>query len=84
MELIQLLQKMVDAKASDMFVTAGMPVAAKINGELLPIDETPLSGEDSLAIVLAAMNEKQKNEFLRVKECNFAVANEAGRFRVSA
>jgi twitching motility protein PilU len=83
-ELVQLLQKMVDAKASDMFVTAGMPVAAKINGELLPIDETPLSGEDSLAIVLAAMNEKQKNEFLKVKECNFAVANEAGRFRVSA
>jgi len=75
---------MVDAKASDMFVTAGMPVAAKINGELLPIDETPLTAEDSLAMVLAAMNEKQKNEFLKVKECNFAVANEAGRFRVSA
>lgn len=84
MDLVKLLQKMVDAKASDMFVTAGMPVAAKINGELLPIDETPLTGEDSLAIVLAAMNEKQKNEYLTHKECNFAVANEAGRFRVSA
>jgi twitching motility protein PilU len=84
MDLVKLLQKMVDAKASDMFVTAGMPVAAKINGELLPIDETPLTGEDSLAIVLAAMNEKQKSEYLTHKECNFAVANEAGRFRVSA
>lgn len=84
MDLLRLLQKMVDAKASDMFVTAGMPVAAKINGELLPIDETPLTAEDSLAIVLAAMNEKQKNEFLTHKECNFAVANDAGRFRVSA
>ncbi len=84
MDLVKLLQKMVDAKASDMFVTAGMPVAAKINGELLPIDETPLTAEDSLAIVLAAMNEKQKNEFMTHKECNFAVANDAGRFRVSA
>jgi len=84
MDLVKLLQKMVDAKASDMFVTAGMPVAAKINGELLPIDETPLTAEDSMAIVLAAMNEKQKNEYLTHKECNFAVANEAGRFRVSA
>lgn len=84
MDLVKLLQKMVDAKASDMFVTAGMPVAAKINGELLPIDETPLTPEDSLQIVLAAMNEKQKNEYLTHKECNFAVANEAGRFRVSA
>ncbi|MCT6699076.1 PilT/PilU family type 4a pilus ATPase [Rheinheimera sp. 4Y26] len=84
MDLVKLLQKMVDAKASDMFVTAGMPVAAKINGELLPIDDTPLTPEDSLQIVLAAMNEKQKNEYLTHKECNFAVANEAGRFRVSA
>ena len=60
MELIRLLQKMVDAKASDMFVTAGMPVAAKINGELLPIEEVPLSADDALAIVLACMNDKQK------------------------
>ncbi len=84
MELIRLLQKMVDAKASDMFVTAGMPVAAKINGELLPIEQEPLSAEDSLAIVLACMNDKQKNEYLNHKECNFAIANDAGRFRVSA
>ena len=55
MELIRLLQKMVDAKASDMFVTAGMPVAAKINGELQPIEETPLNAEASLEIVLACM-----------------------------
>lgn len=84
MELIRLLQKMVDAKASDMFVTAGMPVAAKINGELLPIEEVPLSADDALAIVLACMNDKQKNEYLTHKECNFAIANDAGRFRVSA
>ena len=72
-----MLQKMVDAKASDMFVTAGMPVAAKINGELLPIEEVPLSADDALAIVLACMNDKQKNEYLAHKECNFAIANDA-------
>ena len=65
MQIVNYMKKMVELKASDLFVTAGMPVAAKINGELLPIDETPLTGEDSLAIVLAAMNEKQKNEFLK-------------------
>ncbi len=84
MELVPLLHKMVDAKASDMFVTAGMPVAAKINGELQPIDESVLDAETSLALVLSAMSEKQKQEFLTHKECNFAISNDAGRFRVSA
>lgn len=82
--LTDFLDKMVSMKASDMFVTAGMPVAAKINGEMTPIDETPLTDAGSLKLVLAAMNDKQQQEFMTTKECNFAIANEAGRFRVSA
>ena len=84
MQLITLLEKMVVAKASDLFVTAGLPVSAKINGELLPLEQAALSAEQALALVLAAMNDKQQAEFLRTKECNFAIANDAGRFRVSA
>lgn len=84
MQLTTLLEKMVVAKASDLFVTAGLPVSAKINGELLPLEQAALSAEQALALVLAAMNEKQQAEFLRTKECNFAIANDAGRFRVSA
>lgn len=84
MQLTTLLEKMVVAKASDLFVTAGLPVSAKINGELLPLEQAALSAEQALALVLAAMNDKQQAEFLRTKECNFAIANDAGRFRVSA
>lgn len=84
MQLIDFLGKMVDLKASDMFVTAGMPVAAKINGELTPIDESPLTDAASLKLVLSAMNDKQQQEFMTSKECNFAITNDAGRFRVSA
>ena len=84
MQLDDFLEKMVAEKASDMFVTAGMPVAAKINGELLPIDETPLTDAGSLKLVLSAMNDKQQQEFMTSKECNFAIANELGRFRISA
>jgi twitching motility protein PilU len=83
-DLTEFLEKMVSMKASDMFVTAGMPVAAKINGEMTPIDETPLTDAASLQLVLAAMNDKQQQEFMTTKECNFAIANEVGRFRVSA
>lgn len=84
MELIRLLQKMVEHKASDMFVTAGMPVAAKINGEMTPIETENLTAERSLELVLSSMTDKQKTEYLAHKECNYAIANEAGRFRVSA
>jgi len=80
-----LLQKMVDEQASDMFVTAKLPVSAKINGELVPIDEKPLSPEDALSLVHSAMNEKQQEAFDSEKECNFAISIDGiGRFRVSA
>lgn len=84
MQLDDFLEKMVGMRASDMFVTAGMPVAAKINGEMTPIDETPLTDATSLKLVLSAMSDKQQQEFMTSKECNFAIANEVGRFRVSA
>ena len=84
MQLDDFLEKMVGMRASDMFVTAGMPVAAKINGEMTPIDETPLTDATSLKLVLSAMNDKQQQEFMTSKECNFAIANELGRFRISA
>ncbi|WP_333607611.1 PilT/PilU family type 4a pilus ATPase [Arsukibacterium sp.] len=84
MQLHDYLAKMVSVQASDMFVTAGMPVAAKINGEMTPIGEQPLTDAMSLALVLAAMNEKQQHQFNTQKECNFALATDQGRFRISA
>lgn len=84
MQLLDYQKKMVQLQASDLFVTAGMPVAAKINGNLQPIDDKKLNNADSLRLVLSAMNDKQQHEFNSSKECNFALANEAGRFRVSA
>lgn len=84
MQLTDFLDLMVKRGASDLFVTAGMPVAAKINGELLPIDETPLTEDASFQLVVSPMSEKQKQEFVISKECNFAISNQAGRFRVSA
>ena len=85
MNFHQLLEKMVSAGASDMFVTAKLPVSAKINGELQPITEHVLSAEESLGLVYNAMNEKQVRQFDEEKECNFAISIEdIGRFRISA
>lgn len=81
----QYLEKMVQESASDMFVTAKLPVSAKINGELTPIHDQILSPEAALDLVHSAMNDKQKAEFDQEKECNFAISIDGiGRFRVSA
>lgn len=85
MNFHQLLEKMVSADASDMFVTAKLAVSAKINGELQPITDHILSAEESLGLVHNAMNEKQVRQFDEEKECNFAISIESiGRFRISA
>ncbi|WP_288740193.1 PilT/PilU family type 4a pilus ATPase [uncultured Rheinheimera sp.] len=84
MGLIDYLHKMVAAGASDLFITAGLAASAKINGEMLPIADQVLNSEQSLALVLSAMTPKQQAQFQQEKECNFAIANEAGRFRISA
>ncbi|CCQ09935.1 Twitching motility protein PilT [Pseudoalteromonas luteoviolacea B = ATCC 29581] len=78
------LHIMIERKASDMFVSAGLPISAKIDGELTPLDEANLTPEKSLMYVESLMSEAQKREFHSTKECNFAVANDEGRFRVSA
>lgn len=83
-DFLSLLQIMCDQNGSDMFVTVGLPVSAKINGQLTPIDDAKLDFDGALAMVHGAMNDKQKHEFDTTKECNFAIANDVGRFRVSA
>ena len=85
MELTPYLEEMQGLGASDLFITVGFPVSAKVNGQMTPIGGSNLSEEDALALVHDAMSEKQKDEFEQTKECNFAIArDEIGRFRCSA
>jgi twitching motility protein PilU len=85
MELTPYLEAMKDAGASDLFITVGFPVSAKINGQMTPIGSHVLDEDSSLALVHDAMNEKQIQEFTDSKECNFAIARDGiGRFRCSA
>ena len=80
-----LLKRMVERKASDLFITAGFPPALKIDGEVRPQSERALSAEQSVTLVRSLMNDRQSREFDATKECNFAIAPPGiGRFRVSA
>ena len=80
-----LLRRMVEKKASDLFVTAGFPPAIKIDGDIRPQSERALTPEQAATLVRAIMNDRQSREFDGTKECNFAIAPPGiGRFRVSA
>ncbi len=80
-----LLRRMVERKASDLFLTAGFPPAVKIDGEVRPQSERVLNSEQSATLVRSLMNDRQTREFDATKECNFAIAPAGiGRFRVSA
>ncbi len=85
MELDRLLNLMVDKKASDLFITAGVPPSIKLHGRIVPVSTTPLSPEKARETVLSVMNERQRKEFMEAKELNFAIsARGVGRFRASA
>ncbi len=80
-----LLRRVVEKKASDLFITAGFPPAIKIDGEVRPQSERALAPEQSAVLTRAIMNDRQAKEFDATRECNFAIAPQGiGRFRVSA
>ena len=81
----RLLKVVVDQKASDLFITAGMPPSIKVSGRMTAMSKTPLTPEQAREIVHSIMNEGQVQEFETDRECNFAIQSPVtGRFRVSA
>ena len=80
-----LLTMMVDKKGSDLFITAGWPPSIKIDGVLHPVAKQSLTAEQTREMVHLLMNDRQREEFDRTNECQFAIDRpKIGRFRVSA
>ena len=78
------LKLMAHQKASDLFITAGMPPAMKVHGKISPITQSPLTPQQSRDLVLNVMTPAQREEFEKTHECNFAIGVAGvGRFRVS-
>ncbi len=85
MDFTSLLKLMVNKKASDLFITAGVAPSMKINGRITPVSQTVLTPEQAREVVYSVMNDQQRSEFEATNECNFAIsATGIGRFRVSA
>ena len=80
-----LLRLMATRGGSDLFLTADFPPAIKVDGKVTRVSPQPLTGQHTLALARAVMNERQAAEFERTKECNFAISPSGiGRFRANA
>ncbi|MCE3606269.1 PilT/PilU family type 4a pilus ATPase [Massilia sp. P8910] len=69
---------------SDLFISADFPPSMKYQGSMKPMSQQKLTGEVTRALALSLMNDKQRNEFEKEMECNFAISlPNVCRFRVN-
>jgi len=83
--ITDLLKLMVGRGGSDLFLTADLPPAIKVDGQVTRVSPQPLNGTHTIALARSIMNDRQVADFERTKECNFAIAPpNLGRFRANA
>ena len=82
--ITKLLTAMSSAGGSDLFISKDFPPAMKLQGALQPMTAQKLTGEVSRDLANVLMSEKQREEFGRELECNFAISLPGiARFRVN-
>jgi twitching motility protein PilU len=82
--MTKLLTGMSRAGGSDLFIANDFPPSMKANGSMMPLATQKLTGEITRALANAVMNQRQREEFARELECNFAISiPEVSRFRVN-
>jgi twitching motility protein PilU len=80
----KLLAAMSQAGGSDLFIANEFPPSMKANGAMQPLSSQKLTGELTRAFANALMNERQREEFAKEMECNFAISIPGvSRFRVN-
>jgi len=82
--ITKLLTAMSKAGGSDLFVSKDFPPAMKLQGVLQPMTNQKLTGEVTRDLADSLMNERQREDFARDLECNFAISLAGvARFRVN-
>lgn len=86
MEIKQLLQVVVDAKASDLHLIAGMPPIVRVDGQLMPAPAIGILTPDVIEELLRqVLSSEQIERFAVNKELDFSLPfSDKGRFRVNA
>ncbi len=80
----KLLAAMVQGGGSDLFIAADFPPSMKAHGSMQPMTAQKLNAEASRMLAQAMMNARQREEFAKEMECNFAISLPGvSRFRVN-
>src|SRR3989338_4968164 len=84
MEIIDLLHRSVEAKASDILITVGVPPVLRIHGELNRMELEKLSPKDVQRLVYSILTEKQVKILEENRELDFTYdVPGLSRFRVN-
>jgi twitching motility protein PilT len=85
MELRDLLNLMVEQKASDLHITVGLAPQLRIDGKLQTMpDLLPLTPQETRDLAFGMLSEEQKKRFLEKKELDTSIGiKDLGRFRIN-
>ncbi len=85
LDIRKLLAVMVEHDASDLYLTVDSPPCYRVNGVVRPAGNRSLTPEETEALAVSIMNERQQREFDRDNEQNLALYYPTlGRFRVNS
>ncbi|MCA9790534.1 MAG: PilT/PilU family type 4a pilus ATPase [Candidatus Eremiobacteraeota bacterium] len=83
-ELDDLLQVMTKHGASDLHLKVGQPPTVRLEGELIPVGNQPLSRSDCRRLVFAALDGPHRAELMKTKDLEFSYESPGARFRINA
>ncbi len=79
-----LLKAIVEAGASDLHFSTGMPPMARLRGDMVSFQAAPLTPEEAREALLELLNEEQRAQFAARQELDFALEIEGlSRFRAN-
>lgn len=85
MTIEELLTVSRERKASDLHITVGKPPIARVNGDLVMLEEYPVLMPEDTNRLVSSMLSSERMEILKQKgEVDFSFVMPGGRFRVNA
>jgi len=82
--LRELLNEMIEKRASDLHITAGLPPQLRVDGQITGTDRPALTPENTLEITYSVLNEEQQKRFEAEHELDFSFGVKGlSRFRAN-
>lgn len=84
MKILEYFQKMTECEASDLFLSTNAIPSLKVQGQLIPLEGSPLAVGQVKTMAYEILNADQQAKFESTNEINIAFSqNSLGRFRVN-